>query len=144
MSRREHFDDGHGMPNHSDDGYGNVRRNLGKDPLWATYAEDLDEKAWNVIDRVAPSVVSEHQKYPLDCGGVCGSYSKHLNEAGIPHEVHDGSFIGGWEEDPRKIEPPMSRDHVWIEIGGKIFDPTASQFAGKVDSFKREHYWKGQ
>lgn len=125
------------------DQFDNVRKNLSSDPLWATYAEDLPEDAWTAIDAHAPEVVKKHQKFPLDCGEVCQTWSDHLTSSGIPHEIREGSFLGGFDDDPNVITPGSSRDHVWIDIGGKIFDPTASQFSGKVKEFKPEHYWRG-
>lgn len=142
MSRRDHFDAGHGREEYSNpvDPNERVRQHMRNDPTWPHFADGLSERAWDVIDTNAGSVFQQHEKWPLSCGEVCQTWHGHFQRAGVDSRVVSGNFVGGLEDEDRLAWLPTPTEHVWLEVDGGLFDPTASQYARKVPEFKRDHY----
>lgn len=138
MSRRKNFTSGSGVhdPNEV------IRQHLREDPQWTHFSEGLTDRAWDVIDTHAADVFKKHEKFPLDCGEVSSTWQKRFEKAGIPAKLVDGNFVGGLKDMQGLTHLPTSTEHVWLEVDGGIFDPTASQYANRVPEFKREHYKK--
>lgn len=73
---------------------------------------------------------------PQDCGHASFLWGRLLRQK-LPEakiEYVSGSYLGGLEQQIREdisngSYPPGITEHVWLQIDGKIFDPTAGQFS---------------
>lgn len=111
----------------------------------AFFYDNLDENVLDVISNNAIQVhkkLLRHNEFSIrDCDMAARAWHKVLKKAGIQSRVRSGYYI----EDPKtlkavksgELSPPGVSDHVWLTIGGNIFDPTAGQFKGPI---KLSHY----
>jgi len=124
--------------------YKNNRKKASSTPslkvvLKAFFWESLDTRTADVIAKNAVSVFERLKKKgswgPLNCDLACDLWSKVFEANGITARVANGYYISDQETralvKKGQLSPPGSSDHVWLEINGKIVDPTALQF---VDS----------
>ena len=113
------------------------------DPFHHFYVSD------DIDQHVADAISGAHKdlqcaKYPGNCDEASEIISRHLAKHNIEHEITHGHFARP-DEDYNSVSVPMSRDHVWVNVGGTIIDPTASQFRHvEPGHFTPEHYYEDE
>lgn len=93
--------------------------------------EELSPAAQRVVEREACRIFDElaaHAAWaPLNCDLAANRWLAAFRAAGIAAELRSGNYNPAFD---RRAEHPLSSDHVWLRVEGKLFDPTAGQFAG--------------
>jgi hypothetical protein len=72
---------------------------------------------------------------PGNCDLASQKWKEIFDANGIESKIVDGHYNPEHEE---HLPHPLSSDHVWLEVDGGIFDPSAGQFPGEISL---EHYW---
>lgn len=87
----------------------------------------------------------------VDCGLASYLWGRVFRQHFPPAQIDyiSGSYLGGIDPEVRQAVirgscPPGVTEHVWLEIEGRIFDPTAGQFSPIDNIFKRADYLEDQ
>lgn len=111
------------------------------DELWnQTYVQGMSERTESALDAVYHRLSQRPIRYPTDCGAMCRHVHNHLSTMGVKSHILSGQFVGGYGHNPDTVEPPLSREHVWLKVDDQIIDPTAIQYKRHVGEFKPEQY----
>jgi hypothetical protein len=112
-----------------------------KEDYWnQTYVEGMSGKTEKALDYAFGRLANRDIPHSTDCGVICRHVHNYLSVKGVKSQILSGQFIGGLQHDPEKVSAPVSRDHVWLNVGGKIVDPTAIQYRRHVEDYKPEQY----
>lgn len=136
---RNHF----GLPDHDweDDGW-HFGRLAASDPLAHMFWEELTPRAQEVVKDNAERIYDELERYgpwgPTNCDLACEAWSGAFQRAGVPVQEMHGNYYPQSAEEAGLMAYPTSTDHSWLLVDGKLFDPTASQFA--TEPIKAENY----
>lgn len=108
-----------------------------------TYAEGMTPRVEKALDYAYKRISERGAAFPTDCGAICRRTHNYLSTKGIRSNILSGQFVGGMNL-PEGAEAPASREHVWLQVGGKIIDPTAGQFRDRYKGeFSPEQYRQG-
>jgi len=108
--------------------------------LWYyEHPEGFSQSVLSVLEDNAVDVYNELQQKGSWCPGNCDMaarlWKQVFEDNGIGAEVVDGFYSDDHEEGQSHR---LSSDHVWLEVEGGIFDPTAGQFGKDIQS---SNYW---
>lgn len=98
---------------------------------------DFPEKALDVMETYAVEVYEKiYRTYNRsNCGVVSDMWRRLFKKHGIEAKIIEGFYNANHDI---FTSHPLSTDHVWLEIDGCVFDPTAGQFEGHIDL---NNYW---
>lgn len=106
---------------------------------WAAEWDSLSEEALDSIIRHAPQIYRQlaESGLLLNCNKACELWLGALLADGIQCRILGGTY---------NSDPDSDRgDHTWLEVEGRIVDPTAGQFARGADflfeNYNPQHYW---
>jgi hypothetical protein len=108
--------------------------------LWYyDHPEGFSERVLGILEDNAINVYNELQGRGWWCPGNCDiavqMWKRVFEDNDIDVRIIDGYYS---EDHERGQSHRMSSDHVWLEIDGGIFDPTAGQFGKDI---KLSNYW---
>ena len=73
---------------------------------------------------------------PGNCDSATQAWSRVFDHEGVQHEVVNGFYSPRHKAGQSHMS---SAEHVWMEVEGGVFDPTAGQFPGKL--FLKNYWW---
>lgn len=123
--------------------------------MQSLFCEDLDSELEEIVHAEEAEVWQEARKEgrwgPGDCGIVADIWAQvFLRRTRRRLTIISGQYLGHLDTNDRediiagRLSPPLSSDHVWLEINGVLFDPTASQFRPRSGLWQREDYLEDQ
>lgn len=95
--------------------------------FWEELSPAVQHVVHNQAVRIFDELVAKADWAPLNCDMAAARWLATFRAAGIPAELCSGNYDPAHQSE---VEHPLSSDHVWLRVEGKIFDPTAGQFNG--------------
>lgn len=114
------------------------------------FAEGISEEVEQIFTAHQEQIWDE-MTIPQDCGHASYLWGQLFREK-LPEvqiEYVSGSYLGGLDPEVREdvingSSPPGATEHVWLQIDGLIFDPTAGQFSPVNGYWQRRDYLPDQ
>lgn len=120
-----------------------MAKKVTSDQLWnQTYVEDMSPHVESALNTTFERIAQKAPQYPTDCGVMCRRIHNHLSTLGVKSHVLSGQFTAGLDFDTSTIDPPLSREHVWLEVDGSVVDPTAIQYRDRFSGDFEPHHYK--